>query len=352
MSDLGELPPYGFWLGLILFLCSFLPACFTTVILCSLFSLAKKRPMFVLLFNHGLAEISMLSMLIWLSVEIMADARFIPPFHTDSLIFRFVSKSEHYLALVMAINRAHSVILPLRYSDVWTKRTAIASSCCCWSFCFLLSAFVNYGLPATEEQFIIHSLPTFNYVRLKPAPVQAAIENYTFLFVIILSLVIYVAVLIRLLYDHLWSKAHLQHLNNTRLAKEMQDRVQIFVICLSSVLPYGITYAISYTFKMKPPYGTFILTLSNCSCHFITAIWLMIIAIVFVFAVMVQISAALLCPENEVISHCGGACEPSCERPDTTGCIGCARFDACVCKPGLVRLDNKECGNVGACKFD
>ena len=60
---------------------------------------------------------------------------------------------------------------------------------------------------------------------------------------------------------------------------------------------------------------------------------------------------ATMCPAGEVFSMCGqDGCQPTCDNPDTTGCIPQCTTPSCICETGLVRDMNMNCIPPADCR--
>ncbi|KAI1705158.1 serpentine type 7TM GPCR chemoreceptor srx domain-containing protein [Ditylenchus destructor] len=244
--------------------------------------IATRHHTFILLFSHGIADIGFLTQMVWLSLEIIFQYRLLVPLKLDTFMLRLFGRSSNYHYLMIALNRAHSLLFPFSYTHFWNRRrSVIVSSLLCWALGTLHSIYVVYIFEVDDKARVIHMPSVLSFslidVTAKGGEASTRLEKILQGIVAIPTILVYIIISFGLLWTRITKSSSVKSTSTSQPRKDPEGRIRLFVICFLSTVPTAIVYVIGYVIPQTPPYGSYAASVSyviaySASAHFLLSI--------------------------------------------------------------------------------
>ncbi|KAI1718225.1 hypothetical protein DdX_06645 [Ditylenchus destructor] len=233
-------------LGSVMLLCSGLPMCLYFYVLCSVYKTAHKYNTFILIFSHGVADMCVLIQILWLSLEIICGQLVPVPDRINNYILRVSFKTAQLNFILIALNRAHSILSPLTYTRIWTRKFSIGSVLFCWS-CVIIVYFYIYIINSfTDIPMLLHSIDKLGFTqKYTTSQTPSQVDRYLYLGVILASMAVYTLALLKLFWE--WLNHFKRSTNVLPVSKcEAGERIRLFFVCFLSSIPFAFVYFLAY----------------------------------------------------------------------------------------------------------
>ncbi|KAK0405009.1 hypothetical protein QR680_017756 [Steinernema hermaphroditum] len=118
--------------------------------------LMRSHPSFILIGSHAIADLWTMMQYVWLSLDIIVDNRFSLSYQMATMLYNFGWYPGLFHFMVLAFNRAHIVIDPVKHEKFWTKRIAVTFALLSWLVGCALSIVFSYVLKAEGRSYYIY----------------------------------------------------------------------------------------------------------------------------------------------------------------------------------------------------
>ncbi|TKR58572.1 hypothetical protein L596_030000 [Steinernema carpocapsae] len=220
MHDTGLFSPNELTLiGYLLFFFSLISFLWYFYVVLGVCRLMKTHPSFVLIGSHCIADLWTMMQYVWLSFDIVLKNKLAASYPLATMFYNFGWYPGLFHFTVVAFNRTHIVLDPVKHDRFWTQRISILFATLSWTLGCLLSVTFSYILPAESSAYYIY-VPV-NFAKKTGESLQENMLLYT-------ELSINAATLIPLLVAYVFSLAYSLQLTCRQHFGKAVDQITLF----------------------------------------------------------------------------------------------------------------------------
>uniref|UniRef100_A0A1I7YW05 7TM_GPCR_Srx domain-containing protein n=1 Tax=Steinernema glaseri TaxID=37863 RepID=A0A1I7YW05_9BILA len=118
--------------------------------------LMRSHPSFILIGSHAIADLWTMMQYVWLSLDIIVDNKLAASYPMATMLYNFGWYPGLLHFTVVAFNRAHIVLDPVKHSKFWTHRVSMGFVLISWILGFVLAVVFSYAFPAKSHSYYIY----------------------------------------------------------------------------------------------------------------------------------------------------------------------------------------------------
>ncbi|KAI1707269.1 hypothetical protein Ddc_14926 [Ditylenchus destructor] len=249
---------------------------FYILVIVAVWRLARRNSTFMLFFSHGISDILGLIQFIWLSIEVIVQYRVPISNNITTLLIRLSYFSMFFHVFAIAVNRGHSVFMPMYYECFWSQRITLFCVAFCWLLGLILDIYFVYLVGGSDRELYTHRIDTLSIsssTMYKTSddmfPHQMIVAFYKT--IVFSCIFIYACVVARLLWEKYFSLP--KEMDKTivaRLRKQQDTRLMLFLLCFVCFVP-NVIKMFNPVIELPRPVNCYVSTLTTVARSSISA---------------------------------------------------------------------------------